>query len=1100
MNIIKTTLLSYLLLAALSGFGASEPVKVPIIAYMGHTSGAPGNTVGAFHKAAVCGMDGVSCDVWFSADQVVVCANDPDIFNATCQKQQAVIAATPYSRLRQIDVSWGYPYFDGETVPALVDMLRAAPAGKPVYIFTRISHPGLIQAIAAAIKKSGLDVRRVRLASADANTLQESKRAMPTLQTLFCKENYNTPAAPALIAEVRQVKADGVILLYTIYSGYDKNTAANRTKEFVAQLKQAGVQVAVLVEDADAARKFIAAGVDALFSNSPIYLRETLDENREELQVFTFPHHPLNLLLPGMTDQPEMVFLNSSKVPMTLSGTIVIKDTTRELSSTPVKFDVKPGARFRLTLPGKFDRQDVWYIHYRLLSAATVREFSGVRQLGRMIPAGPVSGAPQGFRLGICSDNNTASRLAASMIGVQVRRGNPPWCGIQPNSPDEWHFEGVDDMVNEYQKLGIELQYVIGDPPKWAIAKNWKPLDPRMTDAKPLPDHQAFERFVARLAERYRGRIHTYIVFNEPDTVFFANYSNAEYFELLRIAYRTIKAIDPDAVVMNGGIASIGSDTQGPKQGIVRSLFTTERSNYDEFTYHGHAVFDEFKQDVEKLLKLRKLSSNPPPIYFDESALSAMNYGENKQAEQLFEKVLYAWSIGAAGYNWYNLFNDGNDPNNIECNFGLFTYNCEPKPAALAYNMIASHYRNGTFLKNLPLGKHLEGLLFRGRNNAYLLADWGNDKQCGESVVLISNVTGTPTLLDLFGNAEALKKDGNELFLKVSAKPTTLRVTGQATEPTSGGEVFMMPEPLEIAAGEKAVFRFGVTNPLDRPLAFSFRFAMPAGLIASELVKKVIVNAKQTIAVTLPVAATDQFSSYAGAPAQLGLTLQIGQAAPLTLKVPVMSVTAVALGAYPAVPAFRLDSPNQVRPLTPNIPNYAHLFWKGPEDLSAKVYLARNTDVLRLKAVVTDDKHFQPYSGEYLSRGDSLEFALRLPGQGGVDFGRARFRWEFMIALTADGKSAVVMRQTPAGFDAVKVKQAMAVSVTRNEAAHTTTYEVKIPLTAIGLTDAIGRQGFRFNLGVNDNDGEMPESIIMAAPPGIGGNEDTPSYPLVKFR
>lgn len=1085
--------------SALSGFSAPEPANVPIVAYMGHTSGAPGNTVGAFRKAAACGMDAVSCDVWLSADHIAVCANDPDTYNATCQKHKAVISQTPYAQLHNIDISWGYPYFDGETVPALADMLRAAPAEKPVYLFTRTIHPALVAAIAEAVKKSGIDSRRIILAAGDAETLTDAKKAMPEIKLMLIKENYNTPDAEALIAEVRRINADGVILLYTIYSGYDKNTSVNRTAPFIQRLKQAGVTTGVLVEDATAARTFIRHGVDTLFSNYSLNLRDALNENREELQVFTTPFHPLHLLLPGTTAKPEIVFVNSSKVPLSLSGTITVKNTDAEQSSSRVNFELKPGGKFHFALSGKFDRQDVWYVNYALISAKTLREFSGTRQFGKMIPAGPVSGPATGFRLGICSDNNEISRLASSLLAVSVRRGNPPWCGIQPNSPDEWQFQGVDNMVEEYNKLGIELQYVIGDPPNWAVSKDWKPLNPGMSGSKALPDYQAFARFVGRLAERYRGRIHAYLVFNEPDTTFFANYSKEEYFKLLSIAYRTIKEKDPDAVVMSGGIAGISSDAAGPKKGIVRDLFTTERNHYDVFAYHGHSLFEEFRADVEKVLELRKLSSNPPPIYFDESALSAMNYGENKQAEQLFEKVLYAWSIGALGYNWYNLFNDGNDPTNIECNFGLFTHDSEPKPAALAFNAIAYHYRNGRFLRKLPLGDNLEGLLFRGRDNAYLLANWAGDKQYGESIVLITGVTGTPARLDIFGNAEPLKKDGNELFLKVGAKPATLRVTGQATEPTAGGEMFQIPQPLEIASGGKSVFKFNVINPLKRPLTFSFVFSMPKGIETQNGIKDVVVPAGKTVQVELPVMATKQFSAHADVPPQLGLKLTIGEAAPIDLTIPVRCVTVIPAGAYPAEPAFQLNSSQQIRQLTPNIPNYAHLFWQGIEDVSAEVFLARDSQTLLLKAVVVDDKQFQTYSGEFLSRGDSIEFVFRLPGQGGVEFGRARFCWDFVVALGENGDPTIVIKQLPAGFEAAAVRKAIKATVLRNEAAHITTYEVKIPFAAIGLTEAIGLQGFRFNLIVNDNDGEMPESIIVASPPGIGGNDDTPKYPLVKF-
>ena len=123
--------------------------------------------------------------------------------------------------------------------------------------------------------------------------------------------------------------------------------------------------------------------------------------------------------------------------------------------------------------------------------------------------------------------------------------------------------------------------------------------------------------------------------------------------------------------------------------------------------------------------------------------------------------------------------------------------------------------------------------------------------------------------------------------------------------------------------------------------------------------------------------------------------------------------------------------------------------------------------------------------------GDNVQLALQLPGQN--DF------WEIGLTLLADGSPEVFVWRVPNRFDAVKTARRIHLSALRDEAGRKTRYEAEIPFGAIGLTDHIGRNGFRFNLIVNDNDGGGRESFIMVAP-GIGEDKDISTYPLVRFR
>jgi hypothetical protein len=61
-----------------------------------------------------------------------------------------------------------------------------------------------------------------------------------------------------------------------------------------------------------------------------------------------------------------------------------------------------------------------------------------------------------------------------------------------------------------------------------------------------------------------------------------------------------------------------------------------------------------------------------------------------------------------------------------------------------------------------------------------------------------------------------------------------------------------------------------------------------------------------------------------------------------------------------------------------------------------------------------------------------------------------------------------------------------------------TRYDLTLPESAVGMTPDMARRGFRFNLLVNEDDGEGRDGWIQIAP-GIGGSKTPERYPFVVF-
>jgi len=76
------------------------------------------------------------------------------------------------------------------------------------------------------------------------------------------------------------------------------------------------------------------------------------------------------------------------------------------------------------------------------------------------------------------------------------------------------------------------------------------------------PDHQAWANAAAAEVARYKGRIHVWEIWNEPNLAgFWPSRSSDSWTDLLRRTYTAIKAVDPTATVLGSCCAPQGGST-----------------------------------------------------------------------------------------------------------------------------------------------------------------------------------------------------------------------------------------------------------------------------------------------------------------------------------------------------------------------------------------------------------------------------------------------------------------------------------------------------------------------------------------------------------
>ena len=122
------------------------------------------------------------------------------------------------------------------------------------------------------------------------------------------------------------------------------------------------------------------------------------------------------------------------------------------------------------------------------------------------------------------------------------------------NQPARSAWEKYDHIVDLAEQYDLELIVRLSNPPAWSRADG----DARGTFAPP-DNLNDYGDFVAAVVERYKGRVHTYQIWNEPNI--YPEWgempvSPERYTELLKIAATRGREIDPTVTIVSGALAS----------------------------------------------------------------------------------------------------------------------------------------------------------------------------------------------------------------------------------------------------------------------------------------------------------------------------------------------------------------------------------------------------------------------------------------------------------------------------------------------------------------------------------------------------------------
>jgi hypothetical protein len=145
--------------------------------------------------------------------------------------------------------------------------------------------------------------------------------------------------------------------------------------------------------------------------------------------------------------------------------------------------------------------------------------------------------------------------------GLRLWDAGVAWPNLEPRK-GEWHFDNLDLYVEQALKHNVEILMPLGLSPTWASSRPGEKSGYAPGNAAEPMNMEDWRNYVRTVATRYKGRIHYYEIWNEPNLKIFYTGDVQHLVDLTREASKVLKEVSPDNRVVSpsatnglGGVA-----------------------------------------------------------------------------------------------------------------------------------------------------------------------------------------------------------------------------------------------------------------------------------------------------------------------------------------------------------------------------------------------------------------------------------------------------------------------------------------------------------------------------------------------------------------
>ncbi|MFN3717089.1 MAG: GH39 family glycosyl hydrolase [Thiobacillus sp.] len=215
------------------------------------------------------------------------------------------------------------------------------------------------------------------------------------------------------------------------------------------------------------------------------------------------------------------------------------------------------------------------------------------------------------------------------------------WPNLEPEK-GHWKFATLDKYVAMASLAKVDVLLPLGLSPPWASVRPGEASSYKPGNAAEPRDLEDWRNYVRTVATRYKGRVRAYEIWNEPNLKGFYSGSPETMVQMARIAYETLKAIDPEIIVVS---PSATGDGRNPEW-LDNYLAKGGGQYADVIGYHFYVPKDSPEAMLPVIKKVQQIMQKQgvadKPLWNTETGWWIANKTTTRR-------------IGAAGADWRNL-------------------------------------------------------------------------------------------------------------------------------------------------------------------------------------------------------------------------------------------------------------------------------------------------------------------------------------------------------------------------------------------------------------------------------------------------------------